>query len=227
MATVPHPPRSALLAGATGLVGRELLPLLLANPRYTRVQVLVRPSSSVIKPHAKLKVQTVDYRELPADLPHIDDVYVALGTTIKTAGSNEAFREVDFDFVLATARVARAAGAQRIAVVSAIGADSNSRVFYNRVKGDMQTAIAAIGFETVVLAQPSLLLGDRAALGQPTRQGEVWATRLIGPVMGLVPKAVRPIQAAAVARAMIDATLAGQRGVRILASADMLGALPH
>ncbi len=227
MATVPHPPRSALLAGATGLVGRELLPLLLTNPRYTRVQVLVRPSSSPIKPHAKLKVQTVDYRDLPADLPHIDDVYVALGTTIKTAGSNEAFREVDFDFVLATARAARAAGAQRIAVVSAIGADSNSRVFYNRVKGDMQTAIAAIGFETVVLAQPSLLLGDRAALGQPARPGEVWATRLIGPVMGLVPKAVRPIQAAAVARAMIDATLAGQRGVRILASADMLGASSH
>ena len=226
MATVPQPPRTALLAGATGLVGRELLPLLLGSPRYTRVQVLVRPSSWLIKPHPKLKVRSVDFTQLPTDLARVDDVYIALGTTIKSAGSNEAFRAVDFDFVLATARAASAAGATRIAVVSALGADPKSRVFYNRVKGDMQSAIASIGFESVVFAQPSLLLGDRAALGQPARSGEVWATRLLGPVMGLVPKGVRPIQAAAVARAMVDALVSGQRGVRILHSADMQDALP-
>jgi len=221
MATVPHTPRTALLAGATGLVGRELLPLLLANPRYTRVHALVRASSRPIAPHPKLSVHEVKFNHLPELLPKVDDAYIALGTTIKSAGSNAAFREVDFDFVLSTARAARAAGARRVAVVSALGADTASRVFYNRVKGDMQAAVQALDFDTVVFAQPSLLLGDRASLGQPLRSGEVWATRLLGPVMGFVPKAVRPIQAQSVAAAMLSAMLAGARGVRVLGSADM------
>jgi uncharacterized protein YbjT (DUF2867 family) len=227
MATVPHPPRTALLAGATGLVGRELLPLLLKNGRYTRVQVLVRPSSWLIKPHPKLKLHSVNFAHLPADLAKVDDVYIALGTTLKAAGSNAAFREVDFDFVLAVARAAKATGAQRVAVVSALGADPTSRVFYNRVKGEMQAAVSALGFDSVVFAQPSLLLGDRAALGQAPRSGEVWATRLLGPVMSLVPKGVRPIQASAVAQALVEATLSGSRGVRVLGSADMQGVPPR
>jgi uncharacterized protein YbjT (DUF2867 family) len=225
MATVPHPPRTALLAGATGLVGRELLPLLLTSERYTRVQVLVRASSWLIKPHPKLKLRIVTFPQLPADLGKVDDVYIALGTTIKTAGSNAAFREVDFDYVLAVARAARAAGTQRVAVVSSLGADPASRVFYNRVKGEMQAAVAELGFDSVVFAQPSLLLGDRAALGQAPRSGERWATRLLGPVMGLVPKGVRPIQASAVAQALVQATLSGSRGVQVLGSADMQDAL--
>ena len=226
MATVPTSPRNALLAGATGLVGRELLPLLLKSERYTRVQVLVRPSSWLIKPHPKLSLRSVNFTHLPAHLGKVDDVYIALGTTLKAAGSNAAFREVDFDFVLATARAAKAAGAHRVAVVSSLGADATSRVFYNRVKGEMQAAITQLGFDSVVFAQPSLLLGDRAALGQPARRGEVWATRLLGPVMGLVPKGVRPIPANAVAQAMVTATLAGLRGVRVLGSADMQDVSP-
>ena len=221
MATVPSVPRSALLVGATGLVGRELLPLLLDNGRYTRVQGLVRPSSVLIKPHPKLTLRSVNFAHLPNDLDKVDDAYIALGTTIKVAGSNAAFREVDFDYVLATARAAKAAGAHRIAVVSALGADPTSRVFYNRVKGEMEAAVGGLGFDSVVFAQPSLLLGDRASLGQAPRSGEVWATRLLGPVMGLVPKGVRPIQARAVAQAMVEAALTGARGVRVLGSADM------
>jgi uncharacterized protein YbjT (DUF2867 family) len=123
--------------------------------------------------------------------------------------------------VIATARAARAAGATRLAIVSALGADSNSRVFYNRVKGDMQAAVAQLGYESIVFAQPSLLVGDRASLGQPTRTAEVWVARLLTPVMGLVPRGVRPIQASAVARALLDATLAAKPGVRILSSGDM------
>jgi uncharacterized protein YbjT (DUF2867 family) len=226
MATVPSAPRSALLVGATGLVGRELLPLLLDNERYTRVQVLARSSSSLIKPHPKLTLRSVNFTHLPNDLGKLDDAYIALGTTIKAAGSNSAFREVDFDYVLASARAAKAAGAHRIAVVSALGADPSSRVFYNRVKGEMEAAIRDLGFDSVVFAQPSLLLGDRASLGQAPRSGELWATRLLGPVMGLVPKGVRPIQARAVALAMVEATLSGMRGVRVLGSADMQSATP-
>ena len=174
----PRPPRKALLAGATGLVGSALLPMLCDSPRYGEVHVLVRRSGAGLAAHDKARVHTVDFAHLPQDLPAVDDVYIALGTTIKVAGSREAFRRVDFDFVVNTARVARAGGATRLAVVSALGANARSRVFYNRVKGEMQAAIATLGFESVTIAQPSLLVGDRAALGQPVRAGEVWATRV-------------------------------------------------
>ncbi len=213
-------PRIALLAGATGLIGRELLPLLLNSAHYREVHVLLRRPLTGVLPQPKLQSHTVDFTRLPT-LPAVDDAFIALGTTIKVAGSEQAFRQVDFDFAVNTARAARAAGATRIAVVSALGADSASRVFYNRVKGDMQAAIAALGFASVSFAQPSLLMGDRAALGQPARAGEVWATRLLGPVMWLVPKGVRPIQAHDVAAAMLRAVAEARPGVHVLSSGAM------
>ena len=214
-------PRTALLAGATGLIGRALLPLLLRGDRYERVHVLVRRPLSEPPATSRVQVHVVDFTQLPSTLPHIDDAFIALGTTIKVAGSEAAFRQVDFDFVLNSARAAKAAGARRLAVVSALGADSASRVFYNRVKGDIETALAQFGFESLSIAQPSLLVGDRAALGQPVRSGEVWAARLLGPVMGLVPAGVRPIRAAAVAAAMLAAVRAGRPGGQRLMSAAM------
>jgi uncharacterized protein YbjT (DUF2867 family) len=218
--------RRALLAGATGLIGRALLPMLLADERYGSVQVLVRRAAPEGVESAKLHTLVVDFAKLPQPLPAVDDVYIALGTTIKAAGSQAAFRQVDFDFVVDTARAARAAGATHLAVVSALGADPGSRVFYNQVKGEMQAAVSKLGYTSVTLAQPSLLLGDRAALGQPVRSGEVWAARLLAPVMGLVPAAVRPIRAQDVAAALLRATLEGQAGVHILPSARMQGAAP-
>ncbi|KNZ30933.1 MAG: hypothetical protein AD742_19880 [Methylibium sp. NZG] len=221
MSSAAEPQRTALLAGATGLVGRALLPLIARNPRYQRIHALVRRPQADTETDPKTQVHVVDFAKLPAALPRADDAYIALGTTIKVAGSEAAFRQVDFDFVVATAQAAKAAGAHRLAVVSALGADSCSRVFYNRVKGDMQAALAQIGFDTLCIAQPSLLVGDRAALGQPVRAGEVWATKLLGPVMRLVPAGVRPIHADAVAGAMLAALLAGRPGVQILSSAEM------
>lgn len=214
-------PRTALLAGATGLVGGALLALLRASPRYRHTHVLLRRAVPGLAADARVTSHRVDFAQLPDRLPAVDDVYIALGTTIKVAGSEAAFRRVDFEHVVAVARAARAAGARRVAVVSALGADAASRVFYNRVKGDMQAAVAQLGYESVVIAQPSLLLGDRAALGQPTRGGEVWAARLLGPVMGLVPRGVRPIRASAVAQALLVATLAAKPGVQRLSSGDM------
>lgn len=214
-------PRTALLAGATGLVGRALLSMLLASKQYRSVHVLVRRAVPDIKANAKLKVHQVDFARLPEAFPTVDDVFIALGTTIKAAGSEAAFRQVDFDFVVNVARAARAAGATRLAVVSALGADTKSRVFYNRVKGEMQAAIAQLGYESVVIAQPSLLLGDRAALGQPARSGELWAARLLEPLGWIVPKVVRPIPAGAVASALLAAILDGKPGVRILKSEAM------
>ena len=214
-------PRTALLAGATGLVGAALLALLRESPRYRHTHVLLRRPLPGLTAEARITPHIIDFAQLPDPLPAVDDVFIALGTTIKVAGSEAAFRRVDFDHVVATARAARATGARRLAVVSALGADSNSRVFYNRVKGDMQVAIAQLGFESIVIAQPSLLVGDRASLGQPTRTAEVWITRLLNPVMTLVPRGVRPIAARNVADALLAATLASQPGVRILSSGDM------
>jgi len=221
MATRKQPLRTALLAGASGLIGAQLLALLRDHPAYRHTHLLLRRPMAGVAAYDRITPHIVDYGALPDPLPEVDDVYIALGTTIKVAGSQAAFRRVDLDHVVDTARAARAAGAQRLGVVSALGADARSAVFYNRVKGEMQDAIRTLGYDSVVIAQPSLLIGDRSALGQPTRFGEVWVTRMLNPWMGLVPRGVRPIRAKQVAQALLDATLEGTSGVRILSSGDM------
>jgi len=221
MATRKLPLRTALLAGASGLIGTQLLALLRDHPAYRHTHLLLRRPVPGVAAYDRITPHIVDYAALPDPLPSVDDVYIALGTTIKVAGSQAAFRRVDFDHVVDTARAARAAGARRLGVVSSLGADARSAVFYNRVKGEMQDAIRTLGYESVVIAQPSLLIGDRSALGQPTRAGEVWIARMLNPWMGLVPRRVRPISAGAVASALIDATLKGVSGVRVLSSGDM------
>ena len=216
--------RTALLVGGTGLVGRALLSLLLASDQYRKVHLFVRRVASNLPRSAKLKVQKVDFAQLPnSALPTADDVFIALGTTIKVAGSEDAFRQVDFDYVVNIARGALAVGAKRLAVVSAMGADPRSRVFYNRVKGEMEAAVAQLGYETVVIAQPSLLLGDRGALGQPARRAEDLATRFLGPMSWIVPRGVRPISARSVAAAMFAKVLAASPGVCRLKSGAMQG----
>jgi uncharacterized protein YbjT (DUF2867 family) len=213
-------PQQALLAGATGLVGRELAEQLSASAEYDAVHVLVRRAVPELASKPKLIPLVVSFDALPA-LPLALDVYIALGTTIKVAGSEEAFRRVDYDYVLAVARAARLAGARRLGIVSALGADAKSSVFYNRVKGEMQAAVAELGYESVVIAQPSLLMGDRETLGQPARGGEVWARRLLGPVSGLIPRGVRPVRASAVAAALIRGMLAAAPGVSFVENRAM------
>jgi uncharacterized protein YbjT (DUF2867 family) len=212
--------RRVWLAGATGLVGRELLDRLLADPGTAEVHLLLRRAAPVLPRHSKLQPHQVDFQRLPA-LPPADEVYIALGTTIKQAGSQEAFRRVDFDAVVNTARAGREAGATRLGVVSALGADARSRVFYNRVKGEMQQAVAALGYATVVFAQPSLLLGDRARLGQPVRALEALAMRWSKPVITVLPRSVRPIAAADVAAALLRQLREAGPGVTLLASGAM------
>lgn len=211
--------RVAVLAGASGLVGRELSQLLCASPSYAQLHALLRRSGAGVA-CPKLRELVVDFEQLPP-LPHCDDVFVALGTTIKQAGSEQAFRRVDFDYVVAAARAGLLAGATRLGVVSALGADASSRMLYNRVKGEMERAIAALGYESIVIAQPSLLLGDRRGLGQPARSGEAWAQRLLGPVSGLLPARVRPVSARAVAQALLAALLNAAPGVRVLSSREL------
>jgi uncharacterized protein YbjT (DUF2867 family) len=207
-----------LLAGATGLIGGELIQLLLAHKPPPELHALVRRRPEVAD--ARAHWLTVDFSRLPA-LPAANEAWCCLGTTIKQAGSQAAFRAVDFDAVVAFAKVARQAGATRFGVVSALGASVRSATFYNRVKGEMEATIGALGFDSVVIARPSLLAGDRAALGQPARSGEQLALWLTGPIAGLIPKGLRPIKARTVARGMMVALRQQRPGVRIVESGEL------
>jgi len=209
---IPPRRRRAVVAGATGLVGRELVGLLLGDRAVGSVVALVRRRSPAMSALSGLTQVVADFTQLPA-LPDSDDAFCCLGTTIKSAGSKQAFRAVDLDAVLAFARAARAAGATRLGVVSALGADATSRVFYNRVKGAMEAAVAALGYDSVIIARPSLLLGDREALGQPLRPAERLAAWVTGPLGALIPARVRPIEARVVARSLMRAVQQGESGV--------------
>jgi uncharacterized protein YbjT (DUF2867 family) len=192
--------RTVALAGATGLVGRALLDGLLTDDTVEAVHVLAR--RDIGRSDGKLTAHLVDFTALPP-LPPLDEVYLALGTTIKVAGSQAAFRAVDFDANLAVAKAALRAGARRAGLVSAMGADPESSVFYSQVKGELEEALSDLHFQGLVIARPSLLLGDRAALGQPARLGESigeFVGRLLGPV---VPRDYRPIEATRVAQALL------------------------
>lgn len=212
-------PRTVALAGATGLVGRAILDGLLADNTVTAVHALGRRKSGTA--HPKLTSHVVDFAALPP-LPPLDEVYLALGTTIKVAGSQAAFQAVDFEANLAVARAALAAGARRAGLVSAMGADAKSRVFYNRVKGELEEALAQLPFDGLVIARPSLLVGDREALGQPERPAEkvsMAVGRIFRPV---IPANYRPIAAADVARAL-RARVPTARGRVVLLSGSMQG----
>lgn len=211
--------RTVVLAGATGLVGREILKGLLADDSVKAVHAFGR--RALDRQHPKLTSHVVDFRAL-APLPPADEAYLALGTTIKVAGSQAAFRAVDFDANLAMARAVRAAGARRAGLVSAMGADPRSRIFYSRVKGELEDALAALNFEGLVIARPSMLHGDREALGQPIRGGEKIALRistLLGP---LIPANYRSIAASDVARALLT-HVPTARGREVLLSGAMQG----
>ncbi len=190
--------RSALLVGATGLIGSALLELLLASPRYARVDVWARRPIAVS--HPKLAAKEIDFDRL-AEL-HVDaeDVYCTLGTTIRTAGSKGAFRRVDFDYPLALARDAARDGAKRILVVSSLGADSRSRVFYSRVKGEMEESVSEAGVPKTLFFRPSLLDGPRSEFRLGERVG-----LLVGLVLGPLLGRYRPIHVDLVAKAMLRA----------------------
>ena len=207
--------RSALVLGATGLVGGLCLDLLLEDPAWSRVAVLARRPSGRTHPRLAEVVADFERLEAHAEAFAVDAVFCCLGTTIRKAGSQEAFLRVDHDYPVAAARLASARGARRFLLVTALGADAGSRVFYNRVKGEVERDVSALPFEGVALLRPSLILGDRAerrtaeALAQ--RLAPLAAPLLVGPL-----RKYRAIDATAVARAMVRLAKDGFRGVRVV-----------
>jgi uncharacterized protein YbjT (DUF2867 family) len=201
--------KTAVIAGSTGLVGSRLLELLVAAPEYALVVALSRRTAPVGSD--TLQWRNADFERLDRVVGDIRgsesvplDVFCALGTTIKTAGSEDAFRRVDYDYVVRFGRWARAANARRLVVVSALGADSASRVFYNRVKGDAEQALGALGLPSLVVLRPSLLDGERVEV----RPGERLALKFTRPIRGWLPKSVRPVRDIDVAATMLEAARA-------------------
>jgi uncharacterized protein YbjT (DUF2867 family) len=207
---VPDAARSILIAGATGLVGRECLGLVLEDPAFSRVVVIARRPLTLAQPSRALEAHVVDFDRLDehAELFAVDQVLCALGTTIKQAGSQERFRVVDYGYPLALARLGLAHGASHFLLVSALGANARSRIFYSRVKGELEDAVLALPYRSITFARPSLLLGDRIE----RRLGEEIAKRLAF----LVPGRYRPVQARDVAAALVRAAKEDAPGRRLV-----------
>ena len=205
----------ALLVGATGLVGREMLKLLVDEPACTRIIVLARRPLPSPPPKVEAHVVDFDHLEAAASLVDADAVFCALGTTMRQAGSQERFRRVDYGYALAVARLARERGARQFLLVSALGADARSRIFYNRVKGELEEAVLALGYPGVTIVRPSLLLGER----EEFRLGE----RIFAHLGWLVPRRFKPVRAASVAAALVRSAVEGAPGVRIVESRDIQG----
>ncbi len=194
--------RTVILAGATGLVGREILQGLLADPTVSAVYSLGRRAPAT--QHSKLTAHIVDFAALPP-LPPADELYLALGTTIKVAGSQAAFRAIDYNANLNVAHAALAAGVKKVGLVSAMGADASSKIFYNRVKGELEDALAQLPFGGIVIVRPSLLVGNREVLGQRKRTVEVLGYAIAKALSFLIPANLKPIQASTVAQALLAA----------------------
>lgn len=210
--------RRALIAGASGAVGSVLLAQLLAEPAYSEIHALVRrplpvPASAEA---GKLVQHAFDFSDPSGieDMTGIDDVYICLGTTIRNAGSQAAFRSVDVDAVVKVAHLGRRFGASRLAAVSAHGADSRSSVFYNRVKGEAEAQLISSGYAAITILRPSLLDAQRSEV----RPAERLSLALTRPIAWLIPARWRPVSVRAVARCMVDAVLQGDAGVRIIES---------
>lgn len=209
--------RFALIAGASGLVGSHCLAQLLKSDRYSHVIAIGRRELPLL--HPKLEQKVIDFNKLrsyAADL-EADDVFCCLGTTIKKAGSKEAFYKVDHTYVVELAKITANKGASQFIVVSSMGADANSMFFYNKVKGEMEQGVLLQNFDAVHILRPSLLLGERTE----HRTGEELAARIMKPLSSLMVgplKKYRPIEAETVAKAMLYAAQQQQRGVHIYPS---------
>lgn len=220
--------RAALVLGATGLVGRELLRKLTQEHEFERIAAFVRRIPEKGEPswleHPKLEWFAGDFDRMEAypSLFHgITDVFSCLGTTIKKAKSQAMFRRVDYEYPLHAAELAVRQGAKRMYTVSALGASADSNIFYSRVKGELEKALAELPWDGLFIFRPSLLLGDREDSRFGERAGSA-AMRLLDPIfkLGALAK-YRAIPAEAVAEAMISAAREGRGGIQIISNDKM------
>ena len=205
------------MAGSTGLIGKQLLELLLEDSHYTVVKAISRKPLDI--QHAKLQNIVADFNTLTEhhDQLKADDVFCCLGTTIKQAGSQAAFRKVDFEYPLELARLTKNQGAIQFLIITALGSDAKSGIFYNRVKGEVEQAIDAVGFDSYHIFRPSLLLGER----MEKRTGEGAATVVYKALGFMIPLKYKAIDSAKVARAMLHFAKQNSKGKFIHESKEL------
>lgn len=209
--------KKALIAGSTGLIGNQLLQLLLADDYYDKVIAISRKPLEMS--HPKLENMVFEFDRMTEHHASLkaDDVFCCLGTTIKKVKTKEKFRKVDFEYPLELARITKANGAEQFLLISALGADKKSNIFYNRVKGEVEEAIGQIGFKAYQIFRPSLLMGDR----KESRSGED-AGKFVFKYFGfLVPEKYKGIESIKVARAMQKIAKQNQTGVHISESKEL------
>lgn len=206
-----------LVAGATGLVGATVVQQALADPRVSEVIALTRRP---IPSRDKLRNIVADFSNLPANADWwvVDAVISALGTTRATTKSSADYRRIDYEYPLTIARIARAHGATRFALVSSLGADPHSRFEYTRLKGELESALQQLGYLSLTIVRPSVLVGDRAESRTTERLAQI-GTRLLGP---LLPRRLRVSPASMVAASLLKSALEGPAGVHILTNDDMM-----
>lgn len=200
--------KTALIAGSTGLIGKQLLELVLDDSHYVEVKAISRKPIAIANPKFKNIVLDSDGLEANADLLKADDVFCCLGTTIRNAGSKEVFRKIDFEYPLELARLTKMQGASQYLLITSLGSDKTSSVFYNKVKGEVEEAIDAVNFQTYHIFRPSLLMGPRSE----SRSGEE-AGKVFFKYFGfLVPLKYKGIESIKVARAMLHFAKQTQNG---------------
>jgi uncharacterized protein YbjT (DUF2867 family) len=208
---------SILIVGATGLVGRNVLAQALRDPRISRV---VAPTRRPLPARPALDNPVVDFDALPEEASWwaVDAAICTLGTTIRIAGSQAAFRKVDHDYPLAVARHVRRHGALAFALNSAMGADATSRIFYSRVKGELEGDLARCGFPSLTFVRPGLIGGERDAL----RPAELVAQRVLGLLGPVLPRRYRVIPAEHIASALIQASIEAKPGRHVVPAQAMV-----
>jgi uncharacterized protein YbjT (DUF2867 family) len=207
-----HTAKTALLLGATGLVGGHLLRQLLDSPYYERVIALSRRPLDV--QHPKLQQEIIDFDHPDPSKIKGDDLFCALGTTLKKAGSKEAQYKIDCLYPFEIGKIARQNGVRQYLLVSSVGADPHASGFYLKTKGELEEMIRGLEFGHFVAARPSFLLGDR----QEFRLGEKIAVVLAKTLALLIPARYRGIQAEKVARALIHFANDGNAGEQFVES---------
>lgn len=204
---------SVVILGATGLVGSECVRQFAESREFARVVALARrPLAGAI---GRLETHVIDFERLDDAAGHfrVSHIVCALGTTIKQAGSQEQFRRVDHDYTLAAARLGVRHAVRHFLLVSALGANARSRVFYSRVKGEVEDAIRALPYRSVTIVRPSLLLGERSEVRLGEAIGKFFA--------GIVPRRYKPVHARAVAATLLRAAVEDRPGVRIIESREI------
>jgi len=205
--------KTVLIIGASGQVGQAMLQLALQDSDILKV---IAPSRRPLSPHAKLENPIVDFNKLPEDASwwKVDFALCALGTTLRQAKSKLGFYKVDHDYILATAKLTRQAGTPVFCLVSSLGANLSSRIFYLRVKGETERDISALGFDSLTIARPSLLIAG------PRSQRLLEGLGLfIGKHMAaLLPRRYRAVSTHQVAKALLNVGLSKQAGVHMIES---------